>query len=100
MYFCNCLYRYHQSASGTLYYTRTVNISDLYYVAGVPEDTKLTDFDKEDTASFDSKKTLQRAQGRMHVSLASLSPSGNKPRYMHTTHMYSHTCTYIHALIV
>ena len=65
--------RYHSSAAGALSYTRTVTSSDVLYIAGVPDDLRLTNFDKEETASFDSSNTLQLAQGNMHVSLASLS---------------------------
>lgn len=66
-------YRYQPSAAGALSYTRTVTSSDVLYIAGVPDDLRLTNFDKEETASFDSSHTLQFAQGNMHVSLASLS---------------------------
>ena len=65
--------RYHSGATGALSYTRTVTSSDVLYIAGVPDDLRLTNFDKEETASFDSNHTLQFAQGNMHVSLASLS---------------------------
>ena len=71
----HCHYRYRSSVSEALSYTRTVTSSDVLYIAGVPDDLRLTSFDKEDMASFDSNNTLQLAQGSMHVSLASLSSS-------------------------
>ena len=70
---CTRCSRYQPSAAGALSYTRTVTSSDVLYIAGVPDDLRVTNFDKEETASFDSSHTLQLAQGNMHVSLASLS---------------------------